>query len=338
MGNNQIIKKVKNKLKHDDPEKEDASNVQIYYSQINGKKKKEGTTGQDIFDIMTKELGENIKFFAVYDGHGQKGKEAAQGVKSELRKKLLKDKSKISKIIRKEQVEKYFKEAFKSIQKKFANNTEYELSGTCAICILIIEAKLYSINLGDSRAVLGSKKAGKKIALEMSIDHKPTRDDECKRIEKAGGEVTDKLQGVKRVFKKNEEAPGLAVSRSLGDLVGHECGVISEPEVIEKELDQDDAFVVIASDGVWDSMTSTEVVGYIFEKMEQKKEYTATWLVDECRNRWDLLNLYRQKFFQEFLQSKESNTDGSQKSKDERQNMHDVDDITAVIHFINYYE
>jgi integrin-linked kinase-associated serine/threonine phosphatase 2C len=287
---------------------------------------------------MTKELGENVRYFAVYDGHGVKGRDAAEGLRKEIRRRLISDRSKISKFIKKESVEKYFTNAFKSIQKKLTNTNDYELSGTCAVCVLIIEPKLYVINLGDSRAVLGAinKKSGKKIAIEMSIDHKPSRQDETQRIVKSGGEVSDKLAGAIRVFRKNDDVPGLAVSRSIGDIVAHECGVIAEPEVIERDLEAEDAFIVIGSDGVWDAMSSTEVVGFIFQKMELKKETTAIALAEECRHRWEILNLYKTKYINEVNSSKESNNEGTQKNKGDQQNIADIDDITAVIHFINY--
>ena len=69
------------------------------------------------------------------------------------------------------------------------------------------------------------KKVVKKICVEMSIDQKPMRDDEKKRIQEKGGEVSEKLPGVPRVFRKNDEVPGLAVARSIGDIVAHEVGV-----------------------------------------------------------------------------------------------------------------
>jgi integrin-linked kinase-associated serine/threonine phosphatase 2C len=315
---------------------EDSTSMLIFEANIVGKKKKADLTNQDTTDIITKELGENIKYFAVYDGHGAKGKEASLLIRYEIRRKLVKDKAKIAKFQRKDQVEKYFREMFKYIQKKFdGRSNDYELSGSCAVCVLIIEYKLYCINLGDSRAVLGSKKASKKMALEMSIDHKPTRDDEMKRINERGGEVSDKISGVMRVFKKNDEAPGLAVSRSLGDIVAHECGVISEPEVIEKEIEAEDLFIVIASDGVWDSMSSTEVTGFIMDKMETKKEVACKMLVEECRNRWELLNLYKQRYLVELYTSKDS-SESNNKNKENIQNVLDIDDISAVVHFFNY--
>ena len=174
------------------------------------------------------------------------------------------------------------------------------MSGTTAVCILIIEQKLYCINLGDSRAVLGSEKKDKKVATEMSIDHKPSRDDELKRIIEKGGEVNDKT-GVPRVFKKNEDQPGLAVSRTIGDLMAHECGVSYEPEVIEKELDSDDKFIVIGSDGIWDVMSSPEVIGFIFDKIElERKEISSKLLVEECRNRSDIVNLFSRFTFMDY--------------------------------------
>ena len=320
----------------DDADKEDSSSQLIYEYNIIGKKKKGDTTNQDSSDIITKELGENIKYFGVYDGHGSKGKEASHMLRYEINKKLKNDKSKLPKLQRKEQVEKYFKDMFKNIQRKYEDRSnDYELSGSCAICILIIDYKLYCINVGDSRAVIGSKKNGKKMAIEMSIDHKPTRDDETKRVVERGGEVSEKIAGVARVFKKNEDAPGLAVSRSVGDIVAHECGVISEPEIIERDIEPEDLFVVIGSYGVWDSMSSIEVVGFLMDKIETKKEIACRMLVEECRNRWEILNIYKQRYIVEMHQAKES-SETSSKSKDNLQQALDIDDITAVVHYFNY--
>ncbi len=335
MGN--LCQKNKNKSKNilDVNSMTDHSSLNIYEANIPGKKKKTEYADQDSMDIIATELGEHIKFFGVYDGHGSKGREASQVLRLEINKKLLKDKNKIKNFNRKEQVDKYFKDLFKAIQNKFDyNSSEYELSGSCAICVLIIETRLYSINLGDSRAVLGCKKNDKKVAIEMSLDHKPIRDDERKRICESGGEVSDKLSGVHRVFRKNDEAPGLAVSRSIGDIVAHECGVSFEPEIIEREIEvESDMFVVIASDGVWDAMTSPEVVGLIFEFVEEKKDKACKFLVDEARKRWEILNLYKQKYVQDMMKEKKGD---NKMSKENSQLVMDIDDISAIILFFNY--
>ena len=49
---------------------------------------------------------------------------------------------------------------------------------------------------------------------------------------------------------KHEQLPGLAMSRSIGDLVAAQVGVIAEPDIIVHELTAADKFIVIASDGI----------------------------------------------------------------------------------------
>ena len=321
--------------KRKDQIKDDMMQSLIKAHSIKGHKKKMDMTGQDVYDII-KDLSDNVKYFAVYDGHGVKGLQAAEGLKTEIRKKLYMDKNKIANFKDINKVEAYFKNLYRTIQKKLAGTKEFDLSGTCSISVLLVDNKMFVINLGDSRCVLGQrkggdeKKLGEKIGIEMSIDQKPIREDEKLRIIEKGGEVSDKMTGLPRVYRKNDEVPGLAVSRSIGDIVAHEVGVSCEPEIFEKELDSDDHFIVIGSDGVWDAMSSCEVVGFIFQKMETHKEQCATLLAEECRNRWELLNLYKQKYLTE-LDLEENNN----KSKNPKNNMIDIDDITCVIDFLN---
>ena len=63
---------------------------------------------------------------------------------------------------------------------------------------------------------------GEISAMELSTDHKPFHPVEKERIEKAGGEIMPKegTNGPLRVWRKDEESPGLAVTRTLGDLMG----------------------------------------------------------------------------------------------------------------------
>ena len=97
-------------------------------------------------------------------------------------------------------------------------------------------------------------------------------------------------------------------------------------------------FVVIGSDGIWDLMNSSEVVGFIFNAIEEnktKKEKIAEELVKECRNRWELLNLLKQKYYSELMLVKERSNTGNKK-KNFSQNTFDIDDISSVIFFINF--
>ncbi|CAM8997678.1 unnamed protein product [Rhodiola kirilowii] len=101
-------------------------------------------------------------------------------------------------------------------------------------------------NAGDCRAVLG--KRGR--AVELSRDHKPNAASERLRIEKLGGVVYDGyLNGQ------------LSVSRALGDwhmkgLRGSSSPLSAEPEVEELLLTEEDEFLILGCDGLWDVMSS----------------------------------------------------------------------------------
>ena len=72
----------------------------------------------------------------------------------------------------------------------------------------------------------------------VTEDHKPDLPSEQKRIERMGGRVwamtyDDGVDGPPRVWLKDQELPGLAMSRSIGDEVAKRAGVISNPEIFE---------------------------------------------------------------------------------------------------------
>ena len=275
----------------------------------------------------------------MYDGHGIKGREASQFAKDEIHKALIKDKEIIKKLSERREAEKYFQKLFTTVQGKFKKRSnDFEASGTCVIGILIVGNHCYIINLGDSRAIIGhNQQSNQKVAYQMSIDHKANRQDEKERIEKNGGYVAMEREGgigPYRVYSKNDEGPGLAVSRSLGDIFGHTVGISHLPEVSYKMLEEQDYFIVIGSDGIWDVMNSAEVVGYVFEKIEKEitwaRQRIVEELVHECRNRWELINIYKEKLLLEKLSIKEENKVSTSVRPQIKQN---IDDITGVICF-----
>ena len=62
-----------------------------------------------------------------------------------------------------------------------------------------------------------------------------------------------------RVWEKDKDYPGLAMSRSIGDLKGKSIGIISEPGILEYDLNEATKYIVIASDGVWEFLKNDEV-------------------------------------------------------------------------------
>jgi protein phosphatase PTC2/3 len=62
-----------------------------------------------------------------------------------------------------------------------------ERSGSCAMCVIIINDMAYVVNVGDSRCLM-SINSGSQTAV-LSRDHKPDCELERKRIQAAGGKV-----------------------------------------------------------------------------------------------------------------------------------------------------
>ena len=110
---------------------------------------------------------------------------------------------------------------------------------------------------------MGHTKKAEICAYELSTDHKPNRPSEKERIVKAGGRVDrdEKNLGPYRIWADDD--PGLAVARTLGDLHGHKIGISCEPEIEVWDVEPNDVFVVLGSDGVWDVISSAEAVGFI---------------------------------------------------------------------------
>ena len=90
-----------------------------------------------------------------------------------------------------------------------------------------------------------------------------------------------------RVWKKKEDMPGLAMSRSLGDGCAQEVGVIPDAEIFEFKLEPNDMFIVLASDGVWEFMENdliAKIVAPYYAK--GSPEAAANEVVKEAYKHW----------------------------------------------------
>ncbi|XP_026193565.1 protein phosphatase 1F [Cyclospora cayetanensis] len=143
--------------------------------------------------------------------------------------------------------------------------------------------QLITAHAGDSRAVLC--RDGE--AIRLTEDHKPNSPAERKRIEKAGGQVMQ-IQGVWRVMASDQRGGrtvGLATARALGDsaLKRPKPLVISNPTVHVHTLHFDrDAFLVLASDGIFDVLSDEEVVKLIFSRLPRTPAEASQLVVDEA--------------------------------------------------------
>jgi serine/threonine protein phosphatase PrpC len=145
-------------------------------------------------------------------------------------------------------------------------------------------------------------------ALQLSKDHVPENPEEHSRILLGGGVVKRLVDengnhiGPYRVWENNSSAPGLALSRSLGDKIGKSIGVSAEPQITQHVIsDESDLFLVLASDGVWTVMENEHVINFIdccrgicSKEIAQGKEKEVTiknsclaqLVCEEARVRW----------------------------------------------------
>ena len=93
--------------------------------------------------------------------------------------------------------------------------------------------------------------------------------------------------GPLRVWLKNEDIPGLAMTRSFGDEVASRVGVNAEPEILELDMCPDDRFIVLASDGVWEFLQNEDIAKIVMPYYECKNaEKAAEAVVRESYLKW----------------------------------------------------
>lgn len=133
-------------------------------------------------------------------------------------------------------------------------------AGTTALIAVMHHTKLIVANVGDSRGVMCDFKGN---AIPLSFDHKPQQVREQKRIADAGGFIS--FKGVWRV------AGILATSRAMGDYPLKEKNlVIAEPDILSFDLvDHRPMFLILATDGLWDTFTNEEAVAYIKDRLDE---------------------------------------------------------------------
>lgn len=82
------------------------------------------------------------------------------------------------------------------------------------------------------------------------------------------------------------------MTRGLGDIYSKKIGMISKPDIEHIKLKQNDKFIVLASDGLWEVMSSAEAVGFVLHNKEswENENKVSQMLAKEARQRWEQLN------------------------------------------------
>ncbi|KAG9409136.1 hypothetical protein AC1031_019399 [Aphanomyces cochlioides] len=215
----------------------------------------------------------NRRFAAVFDGHG--GADVATYLKEHLYDAIVnalgpKDTWSI------EDIEQSLRLAFREADAAILDR-EWLTQGSTATAVLLIDDLIWSMNVGDSRAVLCRN--GR--ALNLTRDHKPNDPIERARIERCGGRV--QWHGLRD--PKGQPIPdmgayrinaNLAVARAFGDS-DQRPYVSGEMELKCFRRDPSDKFIVIASDGLWDVFTSAEVVTFVKDVLAGEVGSRESW-------------------------------------------------------------
>ncbi|KAL9682274.1 hypothetical protein QQ045_014069 [Rhodiola kirilowii] len=213
-------------------------------------------------DDLSAHLGASFKcslpgsFYGVFDGH--RGSEAATFIKKNATRLFIEDtympQTADVDSLMVEELKYSHRMAFLSADLALANDCYASLSsGTTALTALVLGRCLLVANAGDCRAVLSRKG----VAVEMSHDHKTSCLPERERVEKLGAYVDDGyLNGL------------ISVTRALGDWdmklpAGTFSALIAEPDFQQVTLTEDDEFLIIACDGVWDVLSSQQAVSLV---------------------------------------------------------------------------
>lgn len=148
-----------------------------------------------------------------------------------------------------------------------------------ALTIGLFFRNLIVANAGDCRAVLCRK--GR--AVPMSVDHDPTSLLEKKRIESAGGYVSDGYVNGQ-----------VTVTRALGDWhmqglkeVGVAGPLSAEPDIKSLVLSEDDEFLIMGCDGLWEVFTNEGAISFARKQLQQHNDPAecSRKLVDEALSR-----------------------------------------------------
>jgi serine/threonine protein phosphatase PrpC len=240
-------------------------------------------------------------YMSVCDGHGIEGHFVSDFMKEILPYDMsenLKDCNLMTENEKeRDKIHQIIKETFIIANEKLVDNEEINslFSGSTCVSVIYTPEKLIVPNIGDSRAVLGrliNKEKNEYKAINLSRDHKPTEKDEAKRIIENDGRIQPfteegEFVGPERVWIKEEEVPGLAMTRSFGDRVAATVGVMSEPEIKEFLFEEGDKFMIIASDGIWEFISSQECVDIIKNFYDNNDlKGCCEYLYQESSKRW----------------------------------------------------
>ncbi|XP_020219261.1 probable protein phosphatase 2C 65 [Cajanus cajan] len=270
---------------------------------------------QDSMAVWEDYTGEkDVIFCGVFDGHGPLGHKVSQFIRDNLPSKL----SAAIEISQQKAIKYYdandaetasfddvyddysspnmslaawegcFLKSFDEMDEYLAQeiNTDSYCSGCTAVTLIKQGDQLIVGNLGDSRAILCTRDRDQLIPVQLTVDLKPDIPSETSRIVNCEGRVfaAEEEPDVYRIWMPDDDCPGLAMSRAFGDFCLKDYGLISVPDVFYRKITPQDQFVVLATDGIWDVLTNSEVINIVASA--PRRSIAAKLLVKRAVRAW----------------------------------------------------
>jgi serine/threonine protein phosphatase PrpC len=237
---------------------------------------------QDSYLVNERIFGQNFNIYGVFDGHGNNGhlisKHISNFVKDYFSNKFNyysneneKQNLFIEYIVNSftQNYTKIIKNCSKELDKDICTKINYDISqsGSTSTILFLINDLLVCSNVGDSQCYLFNCSEEELWTFELlSKQHLPSDEQERKRIIDNGGEIHPYyeedgiFEGPDRIYAKNKVYPGLIMSRTIGDLLAKKIGVISDPDIITKKIDNNSKFIVVGSDGLWEEVRPYDII------------------------------------------------------------------------------
>jgi serine/threonine protein phosphatase PrpC len=220
---------------------------------IGGKSK----LNQDVL-FLNNSLLRGVTLLGLFDGHGMNGHRVAGFLALNFEGRLGSADA-VHALAKKGQVfgeapnDSFFDSLFNCLNQMLCSNPVIDTtqSGSTGIVIAVTAKQVVCASVGDSSAFLlrlndSSLETHQVLkALEISQQHTPYDEIEASRITSLGGEVRPATNqygedsGPLRVFKAKYRYPGLMMTRSFGDKLGHSCGVICSPSMLKLTSGED---------------------------------------------------------------------------------------------------
>lgn len=240
-----------------------------------------------IEDFAEIQIGNKATFVGIYDGHG--GQLASRYIDEHLFDNLIgiiKESGAFSEDSLRNAIDATETGFLELVHQKFALHPEYVEAGSCLLVGVLWGRSLYIANLGDSRAVMGRFDPLTKeiVADSLTVEHNVQSADIREQVRTLVPEDPDILslsddgrwliKGITEVsrvigdayLKQPERYFGRQLMERLAcDLPLAQAVVTAVPSVHRLELKDNDRFVIFASDGLWDAISSEDAVALVAE-------------------------------------------------------------------------